>query len=87
MDFNTLHKSTAMWKTSRVLSHWDTHDNPTTSKITRGDIKKAFLAREWNSSHLSWKKLDYLHSQEFLKFECEMYLKQPLTPPQHKIIP
>ena len=24
--------------------------------------------------------------QGILKHECEMYLKQPLTPPQHKII-
>ena len=24
--------------------------------------------------------------EDFLKYECEMYLKQPLTPPQHKII-
>ena len=23
---------------------------------------------------------------DILKYECELYLKQPLTPPQHKII-
>jgi hypothetical protein len=44
------------------------------------------LAREWNSFHLCGKKLDYLHLKDFLKHECELYLKQPLTPPQPKII-
>ena len=23
---------------------------------------------------------DYLHLKDFLKYECELYLKQPLTP-------
>ena len=32
--FNTWYKSTTTWKTSWGLSHWETHDNPTTSKIT-----------------------------------------------------
>ena len=32
------------------------------------------------------KKLDYLHLKDTLKYECELYLKQPLTPPQRKII-
>jgi hypothetical protein len=36
-------------------SHWNTHDNPTTSKITYDDIKESFLAKEWNSFHVSWK--------------------------------
>ena len=27
-----------------------------------------------------------LHFEEFLKYECELYLKEPLTPSQHKII-
>jgi hypothetical protein len=30
--------------------------------------------------HLFGKKLDYLHLKDFLKKECELYLKQPLTP-------
>ena len=47
---------------------------------------EAFLAKEWNPLHLSKKKLDYLHLKEFLKYECELYLKEPLTPPQCKII-
>ena len=50
------------------------------------DMKEAFLAKEWNSFHLSRKKLDYLHLKDFLKYECELYSEQPLTPPQHKII-
>ena len=36
--------------------------------------------------HLFGKKLDYLHLKDFLKYECELYLKQPLTPPQCMII-
>ena len=30
--------------------------------------------------------LHYLHLKDFLKYECELYLKQPLTPPELKII-
>ena len=50
------------------------------------DIKEAFLAKEWNSFHLLGEKLDYLHLKNFLKYECELYLRQPLTPPQCKTI-
>ena len=32
------------------------------------------------------KKLDYLHLKDFLKYECELYLQQLLTPSQRKII-
>ena len=32
------------------------------------------------------KKLDHLHLKDILKYECELYLNQPLTPPQCKII-
>jgi hypothetical protein len=60
---------------------------PTTSKnVFDDDIKKASLAREWNSFQLLWKKLYYLPLKDFLKYECELYLKQPLTPPHHNII-
>ena len=31
-------------------------------------------------------EIDYLHLKDFLKYECELYLKQLLTPPQCKII-
>ena len=75
-----------MSKTSWGLFHWETHENPTTSKTTYVDIKEVFLAKQWNFVHLSRKKLDCLHIKDFLKYECEFYLKQPLTPPQHKII-
>ena len=75
-----------MWKTSWFLSHWETHDNSTTSKTTYVDIKEAFLAKEWNSFHLFEKKPYYLHLKDFLRYKCELYLKQPLTPPQRKII-
>ena len=45
----------------------------TTSKIAYDDIKEASLAKEWNSFHVSWKKLDYLHLKDFLKYECELH--------------
>jgi hypothetical protein len=66
-----------MWKTSQILSYWNTHNNPITSRITYEDIKEAFLAKEWNSFHLSKKNLDYLHLKDFLKYKCELYLKFP----------
>lgn len=47
--------------------------------------KKSFLLRH-NSFHLMGNKIDYLHLKGFLDYECESYLKQPLTPPQCKII-
>ena len=84
--FDTWHKSITMWKASLGLSHWETHDNPTTSKITFDGIKGVFLAKEWNSFHFSRKKLDYLHLKNFYIHEHELYLKQPLTPPQRKTI-
>ena len=75
-----------MWKTSWGLSHWETHDNPSTSKNKKENIKEAFLAKEWNSFHLSGKEVYYLHLNDFPKYECESYLKRPLAPPQRKII-
>jgi hypothetical protein len=30
--------------------------------------------------------VDYLHLKDFLKYECEVYLRQPLTPSKCKII-
>ena len=71
-----------MWKASWGLSHWKTHANPTL-KITLDDIKESILAKEL---HLSWKKLDYLHLKDSLKYDCELYLKQSLTSSQLKII-
>ena len=84
--FNTGHKSTTMWKASWGISHWDTHDKPTTSKIVFDDIKEVFHAKKWNFFHLLGKQLDYLHLNYFLRYKCELYLKQPLTPPQRKMI-
>ena len=49
------------------------------SDIAFDDIKEVFLTKEWNSFHFLGKKLDYLHLKNFLKYECEVYLKQPLT--------
>ena len=75
-----------MWKVSWGLSHWESHDNPTTSKIAFNDIKEAILAKEWNSFQLLGKKLDYLHLKYFFTHKCGLYLKYLLTPPQRKII-
>ena len=48
-----------MWKASCGLSQWETYDNPTPSIITFDDLKEDFLAKVWNSFHLSGKKLDF----------------------------
>jgi hypothetical protein len=77
-EFNTCHRSRTMCKPSWGLSHWQ-HDH---IRITF----EAFLAKERNSIHLLEKKLDYLDLKDFLKYESKLYLKQPLTPSQHKII-
>ena len=63
-----------------LICHWGIHDNPTKWKA---DIKEA---KEWNSFHLSGKELDYFHLKDFLKYKCELHLKQPLTPPPCNII-
>jgi hypothetical protein len=63
--FDTWHNSATMWKTLWCLFHWETHDNPTTSKLAYGDIKEAFLAEGWNSFHLTGEKQDYLHLKGF----------------------
>ena len=47
---------------------------------------RLFLTKECNSFHVLGKKLIYLHLKDFLKYECEMYLKKSLSPPQRKII-
>ena len=73
-----------MWKASWDYSHWEIYDNPTSPKIIFDDLKKAFLAKEWSSFHLSGKKLDYIHLKEFLEYECQSYLKQPLKPQQNQ---
>ena len=44
------------------------------------------MLKSRNSFHLSRKKLDYLHLKNFIEYECELYLKQPLTTSQRKII-
>jgi hypothetical protein len=47
---------------------------------------EGFLIEEWNSSHLSLKKLDYLHLKIFVKYIFLLYLNESLTPPQRKTI-
>ena len=60
--------------------------NPTHPKLHMMISRRLSLDEEWNSFHLPGKKLNYLHLQNFLKYECELYSKQPLTPPQCKIV-
>ena len=43
--------------------------------------RRPFLLKNETPFHLYRKKLDYLHPKDFLKYECELYLQQPLTPP------
>ena len=83
---NTWHELTSMWKASWGLSCWKPHNNPTTSKTALVDTKEVFLTQEWNSFHLSGKNLDFIHLKHVLKYKCKLYLKQPLGPPQRKII-
>ena len=56
------------------------------NNIRIDNIKEVFLAEEWNSFHVLRKKQNYLRLKDFPKYKCEVYLKQPLTPPQRKII-
>ena len=63
--FDTGHKLTTMWKASWGISHGDTCDNPTTSKIAFDDIKEVFHAKKWNIFHLLGKQLDLLPSRIF----------------------
>ena len=96
MDFQQRHvhqslsliasKATSLsWHIAQINSSTK-DDNPTTSKMTYDGSKKAFLAKEWNTFHLSWKKLGYLQCKDFLEYECGLYLRQPLTLPRCKII-
>lgn len=49
-------------------------------------LKEDFLAKECNFFQLMGKKVYYLHGNDFLNYECELYLKKLLTPTQHKIV-
>ena len=44
------------------------------------------LIKECNSFNLMRRNLDQLHVKNFLDYECESCLQQPLTPPQCRII-
>jgi hypothetical protein len=48
----------------------------------------AHLPSSWlvNQGILLSQPLDHLHLKDFLNYECKSYLKQPLTPPQHKFV-
>ena len=81
---HTWHKSTTMWKASQGLSHRG--DNPTTSKIAFDDIKEFFLLKNGTLSISQGGNQITSTSMDFLKYECELYLKPSLTPPQCKII-
>jgi hypothetical protein len=59
---------------------------PNNIEITLDDVKEIILAKERKYFRLSRKNLYYLHFKDFLKYKFELYLKQPLTPPQRNII-
>ena len=75
-----------MWKASWVLSHWETHDNQPHQKSHLIISRRLYLLKEWNFVHLLGKKLDYFLLEDFLKYECGLFLKQLWRPPKHKII-
>ena len=79
--FNTWHKLTSMWKTSWDLSHWEAHDNQPHQKQHMLISQRFFLLESGTLSISQERKLDYLRLKDFHKFGCELYLKQPLTPP------
>ena len=61
-EFDTRYKATTIGKALCMgLPQWETHDIPTPPKITFNAIKHVFLAKEWNSFHLTGEKFDYLH--------------------------
>ena len=78
--------TTTTWIALCNLSQWETHDIPTPPKITFVALKHAFLAQEWSFFYIMENKLDYVHLKDFLNYECESHLKQPLAPPQRIII-
>ena len=57
------------------------------SKLSKAQFHCPFIL-EWDHGHgyFLGKKLDYLQLNNFLKYKCELYLKQPLTPSQRKIV-
>ena len=75
--FNTWHKLTTMWKASWGLSHQETHDKPTTSKIALDVIKEVFLLKSGILSISQGRDQITSTSKEFFNYKCDMYLKQP----------
>ena len=49
-------------------------------------ISRRFFLLKSETISIFGKKLDYFHLKDFLEYECELYVKQPLTPPQRKMI-
>ena len=73
-----------MWKTLWSLPHLETPQPHQKNNIWW--YQGGFLGKEENSFHHVGKILNYLHLKDSLKYKCEMYLKQPLTSPQHKVL-
>ena len=74
-----------MWKASWGQSHWETHDNPTTSKITLMISRSLYLLRN-RTLLISQEETRLPHFKDFLKYKCDLHLKPPLPPPHCKII-
>lgn len=85
-EIDIWNKMIAMRKASWNLPHWEAHDISTSSNTTFNALMEAFLVKECKFSHLMGKKLYCLHRNDFLNFECELYLKKLMTPTQRKII-
>ena len=80
--FSTWHKFLIMWRYHGVYLI----GKPMTTQLHQQQVmmisRRSFLLKSGTLS-----KLVYLHiDQGFLKYKCELYLKQPLTPPQRKTI-
>jgi hypothetical protein len=82
-----------MWfSLGKAFAIFTTHDGTylTSKHVTQQHESHMMLSRRLvllkskNPFHLSWKKLDHLHLKDFLKYEREFHLKQPLTPTQRK---
>ena len=69
-----------------IISQWEAYDILTPPEIVLEAFKHTFHAMDWNPFHYTRKKLVYLHLKDFLSYGCELYLKQPLTPPNTKLL-
>ena len=82
-EFDTWHKLATMQRHHEGLSQWETQHHQTSHLMIS---RRFFLLTSETVFYFVRKKLHYLHLKDIFIYECELYLKQPLTPPQRKII-